>query len=450
MPKRLQTSQVETPGADPRAAERRVREIIDGLRDAFLGLDAGGCVIECNARAESILGRRRAELLGRSIWDLIGVPPDSPLGQAALRVRETGEPEDSEFTLKLNGVERLLQMRGFRLGEGLGVLATDATEARSAERRLAESEARFREAAAPAWITRADGTLEHLNAALCQLVGRTEAEILEGGIERHVHPDDLAGLQEARLKARTTHSPFLWAAKVRRADGAWRTLQLSGHPRYDAQGAFRGHVGTAVDITDELAAQRRQELLIKELNHRVRNTLATVQAIVRQTLKESPAARETFEVLKERLLALAAVHETLTRESWEEAELSEIARQAVAAFDPDSRITIAGPAVKLDPGAALSLFMAINELATNALRHGALSTPDGRVILNWARRDGAVELEWRESGGPPVVPPARTGFGTRLLADGLRAELGAPAEITHAPDGLICRIRARMAGGAST
>jgi two-component sensor histidine kinase len=146
-------------------------------------------------------------------------------------------------------------------------------------------------------------------------------------------------------------------------------------------------------------------------------------------------------------MALAAAHDVLARESWEGAELSEMAVQALRPFATgDSRIAIDGPKVRLDAGAALALFLAMNELGANAVRHGALSTPEGRVSLHWAKQDSAVDLEWRESGGPRVTAPTRKGLGSRLLEGGLASELGAPAQLIYAPEGLICRIHAPAAG----
>src|SRR5512146_66548 len=374
MPKRFHTPDVEAPVVQLEASERRAREIVEGLRDAFISFDAQWRVTDCNARTEAILGRPRAQLLGRQIWGLIGVPPDSPLGKVARRVKETGEPEEGEFTLDLQGAERLLSVRGFPLGAGIAVLAGDITELRRAERRLAESEARFRELAngapAPTWMSSADGSIEYINPAMLNTLGRSEAALAGGGWERFVHPDDLAAFRRALHRAQTGHSRFVHTTRVQREDGAWRMLQVTGVARFDSNGAFRGYVGMATDITDVVAAQKRQALLTNELNHRVRNTLATVQSIAHQTLKDRGVAKETVELLTDRLMALAAAHKVLTRENWEGAELSEMARLAVTPYDPQGRrVSIVGPAERLYPGAALALFMAINELATNAVRH---------------------------------------------------------------------------------
>jgi PAS domain S-box-containing protein len=194
----------------------------------------------------------------------------------------------------------------------------------------------------------------------------------------------------------------------------------------------------------ERQAAERQRLLINELNHRVKNTLATIQSLAHQTLREGLVTREARERLTERLLALSTAHNVLTRENWLGAKLGEIAREAVRPFDdpPGQRIALHGPEVRLAPNAALALSMALHELATNAVKYGALSKARGHVAVRWTFEPGrsVVALEWREAGGPPVAPPRRKGFGARLLA-GLTGDLVAPAEVSYNPTGLVCRLR---------
>ncbi|MGU3664892.1 sensor histidine kinase [Methylobacterium sp. A49B] len=187
---------------------------------------------------------------------------------------------------------------------------------------------------------------------------------------------------------------------------------------------------------DELARRAQaHRLLIDELNHRVKNTLATVQSMAAQSLKNlgggAAAGRDAFEA---RLLALSRAHDVLTRESWTSAGLRGIADQALRPFlgetalgetadDATPRITLAGPDLRLPPEGALALTMILHELCTNAVKHGALSVPGGRAALSWVRETDAgaptLRITWRERGGPPVAPPARSGFGTRLLERGL-------------------------------
>jgi PAS domain S-box-containing protein len=194
----------------------------------------------------------------------------------------------------------------------------------------------------------------------------------------------------------------------------------------------------------ERQAGERQRLLINELNHRVKNTLATIQSLVHQTLRDGLVTRDARERLTERLLALSAAHNVLTRENWKSADLREIAREALRPYDdpPGAHITMDGPSGRLAPNVALALSMALHELATNAMKYGALSSPEGRVAITWSLepQTRVMSLDWRERGGPPVAVPEAKGFGTRLLA-GLAGELGAAADLDYAATGVTCRLR---------
>ena len=314
------------------------------------------------------------------------------------------------------------------------------------ERALRESEARFRSMAdsapAPIWLTNAAGKVEFLNQALSELTGRPVQDLLGDGWVEHMHPDDLAQMNVTRAQARPRFAPYAWTARFRRHDDEWRWMSGTSQPRFDDVGVFQGYISLATDITEARRAEERQQMLINELNHRVKNTLATVQSLAHQTLKDEPSRKQ----LNERLFALSAAHKVLTRRNWESGGIAEIAAEAVRPYDDpaSSRFTLQGPAVSLAPGRALAVSMALHELATNAVKYGALSSSDGRVDVAWTWRDGAIDLEWREAGGPVVTPPSRRGFGSRLLGPGLGAELGAPADIVYAPEGVICRVRIPM------
>jgi two-component sensor histidine kinase len=182
----------------------------------------------------------------------------------------------------------------------------------------------------------------------------------------------------------------------------------------------------------------------------VKNTLASVQSIARQTLRGGRSAAQTEELFTARLIAMSAAHDVLTRENWEGADLREIVDGALEPFlsKGDDRIQVSGPDVRLGSRAALAIAMALHELATNAAKYGALSGEAGQVSLGWQARpagDGArLELDWREHGGPPVTPPRTSGFGSRLLTQGLAADLAGAAELTFAPGGVVCRITAPL------
>jgi len=336
----------------------------------------------------------------------------------------------------------------------LGVL-TDITEAkledariRADRARLAESEARFRDMAdsapSPVWVTDARGGLEFANRAFRELAGLELSELTGDAWIQLMHPEDRARVARTRIDARVSNTLNSWEARFR-IGGEWRWLSTASRARFDEAGEFQGYVGLAMDVTEARQGEERQRLLINELNHRVKNTLATIQSLARQTLREGVPMIDARERLTERLLALSTAHNVLTRENWESADIADIAREAVRPYDdpPGSRIAITGPRARLAPNVALAISMALHELATNAQKYGALSAAGGRVCLRWelnAARD-AVDVEWRETGGPPVSPPTSKGFGSRLLS-GLTGELGAPAAFDYAPAGLVCRLRA--------
>jgi two-component sensor histidine kinase len=194
------------------------------------------------------------------------------------------------------------------------------------------------------------------------------------------------------------------------------------------------------DITDLRSAEEHRELLINELNHRVKNTLAMVQAIAAQTFKNADVpARRDFE---QRLLTLSSVHSLLTDENWGSAELHEVVRASLRPHLIGERVRLDfnGPPLRLKPKSAVAVSMALHELGTNALKYGALSNDAGRVALEWTTDDARFRLEWRESGGPAVRQPSRTGFGSRMIQRGLSAELQGDVKIDYRPAGVVCTI----------
>jgi len=196
----------------------------------------------------------------------------------------------------------------------------------------------------------------------------------------------------------------------------------------------------ALEIEHRRRIERHQNLLLDELNHRVKNTLATVQAMAMQTLKGVDAAsRDTFLA---RLFALSGQHDLLTLDNWEGASFEGVVRRALRPYREEdrSRFTVEGPAVHLDPKRALALGMGFHELATNAAKYGAFSNAAGQVRVTWTiDPDGRyLRLRWDETGGPEVAAPERRGFGLRLIENGLARELGGAVRVDFPPTGLVC------------
>ncbi len=198
-----------------------------------------------------------------------------------------------------------------------------------------------------------------------------------------------------------------------------------------------------LDITARVRAERRRELLVRELDHRVKNTLALVQALLEQTRQDSNHSIDSFtRTFRERLTSLAVAHRALAASDWEGAMLHELVKLTVQPLGCRDRISIDGDEVTLPNFAVLPLAMALHELGTNAVRHGSLSDPGGTVSIRWrSGRRNEVSLIWTESGGTRVRPPSHSGFGTKLIEQGIPYEMGGTSELEFRPEGVRCKMR---------
>jgi PAS domain S-box-containing protein len=259
-----------------------------------------------------------------------------------------------------------------------------------------------------------------------------------------VHPEDQAAVTELCERCRRDGIDFSLEYRMPQPDGSVRWILDQGKTFRGEDGQPLYMTGACVDITERKRAEASQHLLLEELNHRVKNTLAMVQSIASQTLRATPAADRFPEAFQSRLQALAQAHDLLTKGQWRGASLREVAEMTLNPHTtPAGRVRISGPAVALAPGMAVSLHLALHELATNAAKYGALSVEHGEVNLEWAVTDGAnptLRIEWGESGGPTVVPPQRRGFGSRLIERGLAHEVDGEVDLNFSPEGVVCRV----------
>ena len=201
------------------------------------------------------------------------------------------------------------------------------------------------------------------------------------------------------------------------------------------------------DITDRKRAEEQRDLLVNELEHRVKNTLSIVQSIAAQTFRNSGVDAAVQRAFEARLITLSNVHGVLTQRGWDSADLHDVVSSALrphVALDRE-HFTVAGPALRLGPKSAVALSMAVHELCTNAIKYGALSTESGHVDIDWREDDGRLHWQWRERGGPPVAQPARTGFGSRMIERALAMQLSGAVTIDYRTDGLVCTIDAPVA-----
>ncbi len=315
---------------------------------------------------------------------------------------------------------------------------------------LRQSEQRFRlmseHAPVMIWMSDAQNDSLHLNRMLRDFWGVDETDIPTFDWRATMHPEDAERIDQSMREAMKDRAPVTVKGRYLDANGAYRVLNTNARPRFSAKGEFVGMIGVNVDVTEREEAEAKRELLIAELNHRVKNTLSVVQSIAHQTFSETETldARNAFEG---RLVALALAHNLLTQLNWEHAALAQIARVILnVTEDGSGRIRVSGPPVLLPPKEALAVTMALHELSTNAMKYGALSNKDGQVDVEWSRIAGPrLKLAWRESGGPRVSPPKRRGFGSRLLERSLASDLDGEVQLAFEPSGLICLIEAPLA-----
>ena len=231
-------------------------------------------------------------------------------------------------------------------------------------------------------------------------------------------------------------------------DGHFYPVAYSASPICDDDLNIIGTVLELRDIREEKGNRERMHLLVNELNHRVKNTLATVQSIVRQSHKSHDVPPEVQVAVEARLMALARSHDLLTREAWDSAGLKDVVHDALAPFgiysERSGRFRIEGPNVRLSPNVALALALGLHELATNAVKYGALSNDTGSVHLIWDRQGGTLHLTWEERDGPLVAVPTRRGFGSRLIQRGLAQEVDGTVELAYPPEGVRCTMTLRL------
>jgi PAS domain S-box-containing protein len=293
----------------------------------------------------------------------------------------------------------------------------------------------------------------YMNKAAEKLTGYTLSEVLAldrplHDIVHHTYPDGQPfPLSECAIDRAFPERNQMQGEEVFvHRNGSFYPVAYTASPIRDEASNTVGTIIEVRDIRAEKAAREQQRLLIDELNHRVKNTLAAVQSIAFQSLKGADAdAREAF---MGRLSALSAAHNVLTAQGWTGASLRSTVSIAIAPYHTLGCFELVGRDYPLDPKMVVSLSMVLHELATNAAKYGSLSVPGGKILLEWSvlKEDGheRLAMRWEESGGPEVTPPARKGFGTRLLERQFAMEFSGSVALDYRPGGLVCTMNLRL------
>ena len=463
-----------------RAMLRASDGILDLLPVATFICDARGTILQFNRRAADIWGRAPAPgqthdqfNANSKFFTLDGRPAKSSMVREVLAsgtpVRDVerivDRPDGSRVTVSIN-IDPLRDAGGDVVGVVNcfldiserkridAVLEHSRGLALEQEQRLA---ATYEHAAIGITELAPDGRILRVNEAICGITGYSREELLSMRRFKNSHPDDVAPDRQAFRKQVAGELEFYAVEKrFMRKDGRVIWMSVSSSPVRDADGQLLYLVRVVQDITERKAAERRNRLLIDELNHRVKNTLATVQSLASQSARGVPSPEEFRARFEGRLIALSKAHDQLTMRHWESADLRALLSASLAPYAgaAPARVVLRGEDVVLRPRAVLTLAMAFHELATNAVKYGALSAPGGAIEIRWRPQPQAgderawLQIEWMEQGGPPVAEPQQRGFGTKLIEGGVAAELGGRVALQFAPEGVRCAFLIPLETGA--
>ncbi len=436
-------------------SERQFRTFAEAMPNHVWSAKADGQLDWFNDRVYEFSGAARGELDGVA-WAGIVHPED--IAQAAeiwSAAVSTGDTYETEFRIRrADGVWRWHLSRAVRLSDEKGKphrwigTNTDIDDQKRDRQQLLESERRLRLSQQAAGIAsmEIDVATDRIVASdsFWELFGLAHHDSgLASEIEALVLPEDRL-LKSSAQSRQTGTAPSDATYRIRRADsGEIRWIARHMEFQRGQDGTPTTMYGALRDVTREKLAEERQIMLTHELEHRIKNILATVSAIASQTLRDTDieTARKT---LSERFQALGKAHLLLSNTHWTTAVLADVVHAAIEPL-PSARINVDGPFVQLGPKLALSMALAVNELGTNSLKYGALSVPEGRVDIAWSRMistDGTAQIcwSWKEIGGPQVKPPSRSGFGRFLIERVLASDFGGAVRIEFNPSGVECSL----------
>ncbi len=443
--------------------------VLDILPIGLCIYDRAGHIVQYNRHAVEIwgrapkLGQTREQFTAASKFFWLDGRPMARSEMPLTTVLEQGTSiRGREMIVELpTGVRRVVSLNidplvdgdGNRLGaincfqdvserhHTLAALQQSRSDLREHEQRLA---ATYEHAAIGITEVDANSRLLRVNEAMCAIAGFPRDEMVGITLFERTHPDDAGPDQEA-FRRQVSGELGIYSIEKRmiRKDGRTIWISVRSSTVRDSAGHFLYAVRVVQDISERRIAEERQKLFIDELNHRVKNTLATVQSLANQTARGAANTHEFRERFEGRLIALSKAHDQLTERNWQNADLRAILSASIAPYLSGSseQAVLRGEDVTLKPRAALTLAMVFHELTTNAAKYGALSVPNGCLRISWERQlvpKPLLRITWQEEKGPAVVTPARRGFGTYFIEGSIASELGGKARIAYEKAGLRC------------
>lgn len=446
-----------------RESEARFRAVQQTSPDGFMVYrsvrDAAGKIVDfiveyVNPAVQKFIQNPDLDLVGMKMhaWMPDRVPVE--IFERYVEVVETGKPWQGESIYPLRKGTFWLRATAAKVGDGFAVSFADITDAKRSEVLLRESDERLRSilnnvVAFVALLT-PEGTLLETNDLSLEIIGLQPSDVIgkpfwEGAWWSH----------DSDLQDRLRHS-IARAAKgeriredlvIRTAGDNRMVVDFMLAPMFDEAGLVTHIVQSAIDISERKKAEQHREMLVRELSHRVKNSLATVQTIASHTLRDAQDLDSFREAFIGRLMAISKCHDLLVDATRRDADISQLIRDQVLPYagSSASQVRMSGPPLLLGAEASHTFGLVLHELATNAAKYGALSTEDGQLDISWKRATdrGKLEaiVEWKETGGPPVSPPTRRGFGSVLIEQSLVYSLGGEARIEYRPEGLWARFR---------
>jgi PAS domain S-box-containing protein len=435
-------------------AEAHLSAIIQSSDDAIISKDLQGTVLSWNPAATRIFGFTEAEMVGQSIRRLIPDERQDEEDDILARIAR-GERVKSFDTIRQrkDGSEIAVSLTISPICDktgriiGASKIARDITAREEGQRALRESEMRFRMLADNisqlAWVADRTGAIGWYNKRWYDYTGVGEGETDGWGWDRVHHPDHLARVRDHFRASIDSGTEWEDTFPLRRADGQWRWFLSRAKPIRDGGEQILYWFGTNTDVTDMMEKEEQIRVLLMEVNHRSKNLLAVVQALARRSGCKDADFLRRFE---SRLASLSANQDLLVRRGWSTILMDELAEAQLAILGREARaqIDVCGESIPLSPRSAEIIGMALHELATNALKYGALSSPAGKVVLSWEERGDRFVMDWRESGVPVVCQPTHHGFGTTLMRHIPARSLNADVTIDYAPTGLRWRLECAL------
>ena len=448
------------------AANARLAAIVESSDDAILGTDLEGIITSWNSGAVRLFGYTERVMIGRSIMTLTSSDRHNEEVEILAQIRRGGRIDQYETVRRRRDgslVDISLTVSPVKDAGGKIVgaskFARDISERKKAQLTLAERDAQLALAGKVALVGSyaydTSTEIMQISEGYAAIHGFPEgtAEIKRSECLAGVHPDDIGRVEQSRSAAfRACGREYNVEYRIFRPRGEMRWVETRCFIAYDSERHPQRVVGVSIDITERKRAEEQQRKLVAELDHRVKNVLATVQAVAGHTMDASRSMKHFVAALDGRIRSMGSTHELLSNRRWEGVPLARLVERELAPYTTASNIELGGPEVLLSAEAGQTMAMVLHELVTNAAKYGALSVPSGRVSIRWrlshngdASESDRLILKWREFGGPVVVAPSRSSFGLQVVRELIPYELGGAIDHVLHPDGVRCQMEIPLA-----